>query len=48
MKKISEIHPLYFLNKEAYSNSVTDSVLNLCLSFIQDFLGEEFMSKSEN
>ena len=32
--------PLWFVKNEKFSNSTTDSVLDLCAFFIKDFLGE--------
>lgn len=35
------LNPLWFLQREKYQSSVTDQILELCLFFISDFIGED-------
>lgn len=48
-KQVEQIKlPFQFLQREKYSNLVTDSVIELILNFIKDFIGEEISNSDDS
>lgn len=51
VKELGGSNPNWFVNREKYSDAVTDCILEICLFFIKDFLGEssyDSMSQSDS